>query len=355
MSSEKLRDIQIKAGAIFAEDPKIPLSFGDDRVSLNILKEEILLFDRSHWGLIKLTGDDRQRFLHNQTTNKIESLQPDGGSDTVFVNSTGRTLDLVTVYLTEDAILVLVSPQRRQQLMAWMDRYLFPMDKVELADISDDFAIFTIVGDRSDNLLKKLSLESLINQPEATHSLLKIKDISTRIAVGSSLGLPGYNFIGPIDKSAEIWYELTEAGAKPAGDRVWEKLRVIQGRPECDRELTEEYNPLEAGLMDAISFDKGCYIGQETIARLNTYQGVKQRLWGVELPEEIATGAIVTLEDAKVGKLTSCTEIEAGLFRGLVYVKTKAADAGQKVRIGEVTTELISLPFLNHGYYIPSK
>lgn len=353
MSSEKLRDIQIKAGAIFEADTKVPVSFGDDRTGLNSAREEVVLCDRSHWGLIKLTGADRLGFLHNQTTNNIKSLKPGQGCDTVFVNSTGRTLDLATVYLTEDAVLVLVSPSRRQQLMEWMDRYLFPIDKVELADISEDFAVFSLIGPESDNLCQKFSLESLIGQPEVSHFLLKITDISTRIAVGSGLGLPGYNLLVPIDKSAEIWKALTEAGAKPVGDRVWEQLRVIQGRPACDRELTEEYNPLEAGLMNAISFEKGCYIGQETIARLNTYQGVKQRLWGVELKEKISAGAIVTVEDSKVGKLTSCTQTQEGLFRGLVYVKTKAANAGQKVKIAEVTTELISLPFLNHEYYRP--
>ncbi len=353
MSREKLRDIQTKAGAIFAEGSKVPVSFENDRTGLNSAKEKVVLCDRSDWGLIKLTGADRLRFLHNQTTNKIESLKPGSGCDTVFVNSTGRTIDLATIYLTEDEILVLVSPDRRQQLMAWMDRYLFPMDKVELADISDSFAIFTLIGQESDNLLKKLSLESILGRSEATHNLVKIKDVSIRVAAGTGLALPGYNFIVPIDKSAEIWNEIIEAGAMPVGDRVWEQLRIVQGRPVCDRELTEDYNPLEAGLMSAISFDKGCYIGQETIARLNTYQGVKQRLWGVKLDRNIEPGAIVTVEDAKVGKLTSCTETEAGVFRGLVYVKTKAASAGQKVKVGTTTAELISLPFLNHTYYQP--
>jgi len=354
MSQEKLREIQTKAGAILTEDAKVPVSFGNDRAGLNAATTAVVLCDRSNWGLIKLTGDDRLRFLHNQTTNNIESLKSGSGCDTIFVNSTGRTIDLAAVYLTEDAILVLVSPNRRQQLMQWMDRYLFPMDKVELADISDSFAIFTLIGPQSDDIVQKLSLETILGQPEASHSQIEIGDVLLTVAVGNGLGLAGYNFIVPIDKSAEIWSKITEAGAKPIGDRVWEQLRVIQGRPASDRELTEEYNPLEAGLMGAISFEKGCYIGQETIARLNTYQGVKQRLWGVKLDREISPGAIVTLEEAKVGKLTSIAEIEDGVFRGLVYVKTKAATAGQKVTVGETSAELISLPFLNHEYYKPS-
>ena len=90
------------------------------------------LFDRSHWGRIRLTGADRGRFLHNQTTNNIEQLSAGKGCRGVFVTSTGRTIDLATVYALEDSLLVVVSPGMTQQLYDWMDKYIFFSDKVAL-------------------------------------------------------------------------------------------------------------------------------------------------------------------------------------------------------------------------------
>jgi folate-binding protein YgfZ len=137
------------------------------------------------------------------------------------------------------------------------------------------------------------------------------------------------------------------------GDRLWECLRVQQGRPFPDQELTEDYNPLEAGLWYAIAFDKGCYIGQETIARLNTYKGVKQRLWGVRLDRPVAPGTPVTIDGVKVGMNTSYAAIE-GENWGLAYVRTKAGGSGLRVNVGTASGELVSVPFLRHEYYTGS-
>ena len=352
--SEKLKDIQAKSGAIFEGDVTVPISYGDDRASLTATKEGVALCDRSHWGLLEISGDDRKRFLHNQTTNDINSLQPGRGCDTVFVTSTGRNIDLATAYVTEDIVLVLVSPNRRQQLMEWMDRYIFPMDRVELADKSDRYAVFSLIGPKCGDLLQQLGATEILGQPEATHLLLKIGNIEVRVGVGSGLGIDGYTLIVPVESAAEIWSKLIELEAIPMGDRLWEELRILQGRPASDRELTEEYNPLEAGLWKAISFEKGCYIGQETIARLNTYKGVKQRLWGVLLTSTVEPGTPVTVEDKKVGTITSCIESDGKPF-GLAYIRTKTGGAGLKVRVGESSAELIGVPFLSHEYYEPKK
>lgn len=131
------------------------------------------------------------------------------------------------------------------------------------------------------------------------------------------------------------------------GDRVWEQLRIEQGRPTPDHELTDDYNPLEAGLWQTISFEKGCYIGQETIARLNTYKGVKQQLWGIRLQAPVEPGTVVMLGEEKVGKLTSFTQTAQGAF-GLAYIRTKAGGVGLKVLLGEVEGEIVDVPFLIH-------
>ncbi len=347
----ELKNKQTEAGATFSETVTVPVSFGSDKSVVQAAQEKVALCDRSHQGLLQISDVDRLSFLHNQSTNQIKNLQPGQGCETIFVTSTARTIDLVTVYVTEDTLLVSTSPGQNQSLMSWLDRYLFPMDRVKLEDISDKYAVFSLIGPQSDSLLQNMGLETLQGQPDATHQLLTLAGVEVRLAVGSGLALPGYTLIVPVSEAATVWEQLTTAGATPMGDRVWEKLRIFQGRPLPGRELTEEYNALEAGLWRAISFDKGCYIGQETIARLNTYKGVKQRLWGVKLAGETQSGVTITVAEKKVGTLTSYTETPSGFF-GLAYIKTKAGGVGLQVKVGETTGELVATPFLSHEYFV---
>jgi folate-binding protein YgfZ len=353
MSIEQLRQIQHQLGAIFADDQTTILSFGNDHQALKAVETGVALYDRSHWGLLQLKGDERQQFLHNQTTNNINNLKPGQGCDTVFVTSTGRTIDLASVYLTHDSIKILVSPTRRHHLIQWIDRFIFPMDKVELRDLSQQNTVFTLLGSGSDHILHKLGLDEIIAQPQGNHIIGKIGESLVRVAVGSGLTIPGYTIIVSLQAAQAVWEKLAKAGAILLGDRVWEHLRILNGRPMAGQELTEDYNPLEAGLWKTISFNKGCYIGQETIARLNTYKGVKQRLWGIKLLQEVTANTEVMLAGNKVGVITSCTPTENGAF-ALGYIKTKAGGLGLRVQVEQQTGEVVSVPFLIHEYYQPN-
>jgi len=350
-TTQVLRELKTKLGAIFSEDSNLALSFGTQQHITTTLAEGLVLCDRSHWGLIRLAGVDRLRFLHNQTTNNIQALKAGGGCETVFVTSTGRTLELATVWATEEELLILVSPQRRQRLLDWMDRYIFPMDKVELSDLSNQYAIFTLLGTGTQASLSQLGLASILDQPQA-HQLAFLGEVTGRIAIGSGLALAGFTLLIPIAQALSVWQYWIGQGALPIGDRDWDALRIQQGRPAPDQELTEDYNPLEAGLWRAISFTKGCYIGQETIARLNTYQGVKQRLWGLKLDQVVARDTILTLAGDKVGIVTSCLETEQGIF-GLGYIKTKVGGVGLTLQAGDASAEAIAAPFLSHDYFQP--
>ncbi|MEM8676854.1 MAG: folate-binding protein [Cyanobacteria bacterium P01_G01_bin.67] len=342
----ELRKIQESAGAIVSE-ADVVLSFDNETDARNAINQGVAICDRSHWGLLKITGADRLRYLHNQSTNDFEKRLPGEGCDTVFVTSTARTLDLATAYVTEDSVLVLVSPNRREQLLTWLDRFIFPFDKVELTDISASSVIFSLFGEQSSTLLSQITSEAISLQEIGEHQTVNIADIPVRIALGSGLTTQGYTLIVPRDRAASVWSAILESGAVPFGDRLWENLRIEQGRPVPDQELAEDYNPLEAGLWQTISFEKGCYIGQETIARLNTYNGVKQKLWGIKLSQPATPGTPIMVEDRKVGILTSYTNTPSGHF-GLGYVRTKAGGAGLQVTVGEVEGELVAVPFIQH-------
>lgn len=317
-----------------------------------------VVFDRSHWGRIRLTGADRVRFLHNQTTNNIQQLAPGQGCNTVFVTSTGRTIDLAAVYALPESLLVTVSPGMSQQLYDWMDRYIFFSDKVSLSNESEPTFMFTVLGEAPAAALKSLSIEvpgdkDLEGLKAFSHQTIQIADTDCLITANSDLSASGYTLIGPKESAQAVWAALIASGAAPGTTEQWEVLRITQGRPMPGHELTDDENPLESGLWHSISFEKGCYIGQETIARLNTYKGVKKRLWGFKLASAVSPGATISYEAAKVGKLTSVTETDSGII-GLGYLRTKSGGEGLKVTIDGVAAEAIALPFVSHDYYIAS-
>jgi len=332
-----------------------PVIDGQDVAAIQAAKTGVAVYDRSTWGCISISGEDRIRFLHNQTTNDFHNLKPGQGCDTVILTSTARTIDLVTSYILEDAVLLLVSPNRCEMLMQWFDRYIFLADQVQLTDITASTASFNLIGLGSDAIVEKLGAIAIIGQPYGYHQTLPFfrdrqeQKMGLIVAVGNGLTANGYTLIFPRTEIANLWEKILELGALPLSDRAWEILRILQGRPAPDFELTDDYNPLEVGLWQAISFNKGCYIGQETIARLNTYKGVKQHLWGIRLnaPAEIAS--TITVGTEKVGKLTSYTATPEGHF-GLGYIRSKVGGVGLKVYVGETEGEVVAVPFVSHEY-----
>ncbi|QUS62075.1 folate-binding protein YgfZ [Synechocystis sp. PCC 7338] len=301
--------------------------------------EQTWLYPLPEFSLIALQGEDRQRFLHNQTTNAVETRAVGEWFETVFVNSTGRTLELATVYVRQDSLWVQVEASRKDFLWQWMDRFIFPFDKVELQDLSADYRAVVLLGEEAGQ--DHLGWQLPIGNQWLTQA---VQGVELLISAQTGLDLPGYTVIFPATQQAvidQLWEDLTVITSDQ-----WEGLRIYQGRPQANKELTEDYNPLETGLWRAISFTKGCYIGQETIARLNTYQGVKQRLWRLTLDRPMEAGTVITLEGQKVGVLTSVKGLT-----GLGYLKTKLADQGMGVQVGEAIATVERPPYITHEYY----
>ncbi|MEL6350441.1 MAG: glycine cleavage T C-terminal barrel domain-containing protein [Cyanobacteria bacterium J06627_28] len=329
-----------------------PLTVSSWPGSTDILPAQPVAFDRSHWGRIRLTGADRARFLHNQTTNQIEQLSAGQGCHTVFVTSTGRTIDLATVYVLPESLLVICSPGMVQSLYDWMDRYIFFSDKVTLTNECDRTFLFTLLGEQADKVAVALGAEALVGQENFTHVPLEkfSSEGSVYISVGSDLAMAGYTLWGPQSAAPAVWKALSAAGVT-VGDRTqWEQLRIAQGRPMPNQELTDDDNPLEAGLWHSVSFEKGCYIGQETIARLNTYKGVKKRLWGILPSAPVSMGAVITQDGEKIGRVTSVAQSDSGGY-GLAYIRTKAGGLDLQVDIAGVSAQVVALPFVVHEYY----
>jgi tRNA-modifying protein YgfZ len=342
---QALREVQYSPVVEIKADMSV--DFNSDKQAIAAAGQFVALYDRSHWGRIRVFDRDRLAFLHNQTTNDFKRLQPGQGCEAVILTSTARTIDLVSAYVYDEDVVLLTAPSCRAQILAWLDRYIFFGDKVQLADITNTTVCFSLIGPGSSSLLNQLGVSEL-PQDLDSHCLGNIAQVQVRLACGSGLSTPGYTLIADQADGMALWKALTEAGSVPLGERVWEQLRVTQGRPMPGTELTEDYNPLEAGLWHRVSFNKGCYIGQETIARLNTYNGVKQQLWGLVLEQTSEPGTLIYLEEQKVGIVTSVVPVADGFF-GLGYIKTKAGGLGLSVRVGEGRATIVDVPFLTRS------
>lgn len=310
---------------------------------------KLTLVDRSHWGRVRVGDRDRLTFLHNQSTQTLNLRKLGEVCETTFVTSTARVLDLATVAVLADSVLMVVSPGMAESLITFLDRYIFFADQVTLTDVSAETVMFSLMGPESADALKRLGIEVMAaGVVEGT-----IGSVAVTVMSGSGLVTTGYTLIAAMTDREALWSMLVEIPALAINKTAFERLRIEQGRPMPGSELTEDYNPLDAGLWSTVSFNKGCYIGQETIARLESRDAVKMGLWGVRLEAGVATGTPVWVEGAKAGVMTSVYELENGSAVGLCYVRTKAAGVGASVQVGTLevsqTATLLDLPFLNRG------
>ena len=183
----------------------------------------------------------------------------------------GRVVDLLTLLYMSDHWLVLTSPGNQQRVIEWIDEFTFG-EEIELEDVTEEKGFVTVIGPRGGEVLRIESLESN-HWVEATAAEAGI--LVYRVGAGQE---GAFNVITPSESVEGICSALVEAGAQEIDAEAYEVFRLEAGSPVFGREFGEEVNPLEAGLWEAVSFTKGCYVGQEVVARLNTYEKVKRYL-----------------------------------------------------------------------------
>lgn len=332
-------------------------TFENDDEALDAFDNGVVVMDLSHFGRIRASGDDRIQFLHNQTTANFECLSEGQGCETVFVTPTARTIDIAYAWIMKKAVLLMVSPETCGNITEMLNKYIFFADKVEIQDITKQTCLFALSGPKSSEVMANLNLGDLVGQPYGTNRHYNVNGMPITVGVGNIISDEGFSLLMSPAAADSVWKTLLSQGAIPLGSNAWEKLRITQGRPAPGKELTNDFNVLEAGLWNSISLNKGCYKGQETISRLITYDGVKQRLWGIHLSAPAEPGSPITVNGKKVGKLTSYTtgRKECDHF-ALGYIKRKAASDGDTVIVGEkIIGTVVNVPFLSRQSPPPVK
>jgi folate-binding protein YgfZ len=296
-----------------------------------------ILADRSNLGRLSIRGRDALDLLHRLTTNSVKDLGPGEGRATVFTTAKGRIRDLVVIQRLEEEIFCIAGPGRAAMVAGWIGQYTF-REEVAVSDRTATHGTLGLYGARAAETVAALLGPEAARGPR--HHVLRLVLAGVPLVLCRALPLAGEGF--HLTAEAAALPALRDAllgavpGPTPAGPACLEILRVEAGLPEHGLELTEAYNPWEAGLDEAISLTKGCYVGQEVIARLNTYDKVSRRL--VRLRLEGATpppaGSAISAGEETIGTLTSAAVVPGeGRVVALGYVRDESAVPGVEVRI----------------------
>ncbi|KDO53499.1 hypothetical protein CISIN_1g014411mg [Citrus sinensis] len=232
-------------------------TFGNDGEALDAADNGVAAVDLSHFGRIRVSGDDRIQFLHNQSTANFEILREGQGCDTVFVTPTARTIDIAHAWIMKNAVILVVSPLTCSSITEMLNKYVFFADKVEIQDITKQTCLFVVVGPKSNQVMRDLNLGDLVGEAYGTHRHYSVNGMPITVGVGNVISEEGFSLLMSPAAAGSVWETLLSQGAVPMGSNAWEKLRIIKGRPAPGKELTNEFNVLEAGLWNSISLDKG--------------------------------------------------------------------------------------------------
>ena len=285
-------------------------------------------------GRLRLTGEDARDLLNRLSTNLIDPHGEAGEvAATVLTSDRGRIVDLVYVIHCGDHQLLITSPGQQQNVIEFLDKYTI-MEDLEVEDVTGDTVMLTVMGPEAGEILGRVDA--------TTVQLLELP-----ADPDDALQHPNYQLLCPDRDAADrIRAALESAGAVGISAATAETLRIAGGKPAYGSEMSDTYNPLEAGLIGAIDFHKGCYIGQEVIARLDTYQKVQKYM--VSLRFESNGGdvseAVPTLPGARLnddagdamGLVTSATVVptaEGSDVIGLGYVRTRAIEIGARLSV----------------------
>lgn len=288
---------------------------------------------------IEVGGTDRAKFLHNLTTNDVKRLAVGRGHEAFVTSPQGKTLGYLTLLAAEDRMLLRTEPRGADLFLPHLRKYGV-FDEVTIDDVSPSTFEFHLSAG-ADELARLAGAElPALEAGELGNVSTTIGECPVRLIRESPTGLPGLTVIGRIEDGAAVSARLHAVGEAlglvDLDSAGFDLLRIEAGTPAFGREVTEENLPQEIGRdARAISFVKGCYLGQETVARIDALGHVNKVLRGLRFltPEEIPAGnAVLTREGKTVGRLTSRVFSPGwGVPIALGFVRSAQAEAGTEL------------------------
>ncbi len=350
MTVSTLRAAKLAAGAAFERNDgrEAAAHYGDADSEYATVREAAGLVDRSERGHLLVTGPDRARFLHGMLSNTVEGLETGAGNYATMTTPRGQTLSDVWVYHRAEGFLLETEPGLQVKLMASLDKYLIA-DDVRITDVTGVESTFGVHGPGSRALIERV-LGAVSTDLADCHTVVRnLGREVVSVTARSYLGEAGYDLRIRADHALRLWNVLTSAGARPVGTRAMEALRIESGIPRYGVDLDERVVPLEAGLHHAVDFAKGCFIGQETIAKMHNLGKPRRYLVGLHLEADTVPPAETPLRDGEkqIGWTTSGVRSPAlGRVVSLASVRRGYERPGLSLSVdGGGRAEVVELPF----------
>jgi len=327
-------------------DPQSDIALTTTDPQLRVLLATAGISPLDNLGWIRITGEDRVRWLNGMVTNSIQDLKPGEGCYNFILSAQGRIQGTANAFAQTDDILLETDRAHLPGLIATLDRFII-MDDVELADTTATMAGIAVIGPTAPARLEQLGFPvpptgSLTIQTTLWHGT----DV-TIIAAHSPL-TPRFELWTNPATAAEITTFLHTAGAIICDASALEQLRVLEGTPRYGIDIRDRELPQETAQTRALHFSKGCYLGQEIVERIRSRGNVHRTFTAFRLDGPLPTaGTALEAEGKPIGELTSVTAVptsDGTLQIGLGYIRREALDRALPLTYPGGTAAPVALP-----------
>jgi folate-binding protein YgfZ len=352
----QLEAVERASGAAFVRfgDRELPARFGDVHSEWAAVRRRCGLLDARFRGLLRVTGSDRITFLQGMVSNDVARLHASEGTYAALLTQQGKVVSDLRVYVLAEEVWLDVPAARAQVVRESLERYVIA-DDVEL--VADDAwaPLIALEGPEAAHVVQAVIGESVDQLEPFAHRELPCGDAHVRVAAASHAGERGYLILGDPALSTTLWERCRAAAAQPIGMEALDVLRVEAGIPWYGRDMDESTLISEVGLESAISYKKGCYLGQEVVERVAARGQVHRKLVGLVCAGDVVPPEHSTLvRDGKdIGAITSAVWSPARqAVIALGYVRRECWDAGCEMEValpdGSVTARVVTLPFVGN-------
>jgi folate-binding protein YgfZ len=308
-------------------------------------------------GVLWLTGDEAIEFLNRLSTNEVSTLTHWQQRTTVLTTEKAKIIDVVTIIHRGADVLLLTSNGNATNVKKWLEKYII-MEDISITDLSSEYASLFFIGPKIlPALVRFFQCDFSYQSMESVHQVT-FKNDEVMIFADPRWKMPAMRILGNIETITSLWTALShdlpaEHTFQKLSTNVLEAIRIEMGIPAFGKEISEQVNPLEAGVGEFISFTKGCYIGQEVIARIDTYNKLQKHLTGfifdITSEQEMLTGKIL-MNGEEVGWTTSHTwsfkhkkQIALGYLRA--NAKTTGLQFLSLLSDSNIPIDVVILPF----------
>lgn len=289
-----------------------------------------------NYTLIELKGKDSLDFLHRITTNSVKELKKEEVTQTIFTTEKGRILSVSTVLNFDTYQFLVVGVSNKERVLGWINKYVIA-DDVKVEDASERYNLLELSGSQSNSFMTLICGNAINEIQTNSFKVFNAEGILFFLArLVDFNGRDKYWILADDDNSIKLINFMKENHGifnfRLIGEEAYHEYRIGMGIPVAPNELNDQFNPHEAKLTHLIDFKKGCYIGQEVIARLDTYDKIQKVLTGVHFEEPIKTDQHFVLfdnDENEVGLVTS--SVNSRKFNksiGLAYIRKNYLQPG---------------------------